>query len=183
MVAWSHLVMSTGRLNTNMRKKSDSQLLAEAYEGSVSQGGPLGNTSTPSTANSTTTEQGEEEAEGLMGLVARLLQGVEDGSIDEGEACEHVKMVLSGEVEESEHESKEEQEKENEGDYSGHEDAEDVDGDPYEDEENKKRNTVQQATDAMRAQFGKGKGNTKRPQPDRNVQGVKRNTSQYQQGM
>lgn len=107
-----------------MRKKSDSQLLAEAYEGSVSQGGPLG--STPSKSQSTTTEQGEEDSEGLMGLVAQLLLGVEDGSIDEGEACEHLKMVLSGEVEESEHESKEEQEMEDEGDYSAHdEDNED----------------------------------------------------------
>jgi len=111
-----------------MRKKSDSQLLAEAYEGSVSQGGPLGSGgSSPSTYNSTTNEQGEEDGDdSLMALVAKLLAGVADGSIDEGEACEHVKMVLSGEVEASEHESKEEQEKEDEGDYSDHEeDAED----------------------------------------------------------
>jgi len=160
-----------------MRKKNDFQLLGEAYEGSVSTGGPLkaGGGSTPSKANSTTTEQGEEDSDGLLGLIAQLLQGVEDGSIDEGEACEHLQMVLSGEVEASEHESKEEQEKEDEGDYSAHEEA----------EENKKRNTVQQATDAMRAQFGKGEGksNVKRPQPNRNVQGIKRSTSQYQQGM
>ena len=177
-----------------MRKKNDLQLMAEAYEGSVSMGGPLkaGGGSTPSKANSTTTEEGgeEEDTNSLMALVAKLLAGVADGSIDEGEACEHVKMVLSGEVEESEHESKEEQEKEDEGDYE--EDDENDDESTVgnmkkgeEAEENKKRNTVQQATDAMRAQFGKGEGksNIKRPQPNRNVQGIKRSTSQYQQGM
>lgn len=108
-------------------RKSDQVLMWEAFEGSISQGGPLGGSSTPSEANSTTTEQGEEESEGLMGLVAQLLQGVEDGSIDEGEACEHLKMVLSGEVEKMEDESPDEQEKENKGDYSAHEeDAENV---------------------------------------------------------
>ena len=101
-------------------RKSDQVLMWEAFEGSITVGGPL-------KSQSTTTEQGEESSEGLMGLVAQLLQGVEDGSIDEGEACEHLKMVLSGEVEASEHESKEEQEKEDEGDYSAHEeDAENV---------------------------------------------------------
>ncbi len=109
-----------------------------------------------------------------MGLVAQLLQGVEDGSIDEGEACEHLKMVLSGEVEESEHESPDEQEKENEGDYSAHE----------EDAENVKRDTAQKATDKMRGQFTKNKSaaNVKRPN-DRSVRGVKRDTTHYQQGM
>jgi len=157
-----------------MRKKSDSQLLAEAYEGSVSQGGPLG--STPSKSQSTTTEQGEEDSEGLMGLVAQLLQGVEDGSIDEGEACEHLKMVLSGEVEESEHESKEEQEMEDEGDYSAHDEDE---------EKNTKRDTAQKSTDKMRDQFTKNKSaaNVKRSQPNRSMPGVKRDTSHYQQGM
>jgi hypothetical protein len=106
---------------------------------------------------------------------------------------------------------------------SSDEDAEDTDGDPYEDEEdelhgilkkchggditpeeahehitklmkgseedaedkNTKRNTVQQATDAMHSQFTKHKSaaNVKRPQPDRSVEGVKRNTSGDQKGI
>lgn len=105
---------------------------------------------------------------------------------------------------------------------NGDEDAEDTDGDPYEDEEdelhgvlkkchsgditaeeahkhitkmmkgededeekNVKRFTAQKATDEMRGQFTKDKsaGNTRRPAPDRSVQGVKRNTSAPQQGM
>ena len=105
---------------------------------------------------------------------------------------------------------------------NGDEDAEDTDGDPYEDEEdelhgvlkkchsgditaeeahkhitkmmkgededeekNVKRFTAQKATDKMRGQFTKDKsaGNTRRPAPDRSVQGVKRNTSAPQQGM
>jgi hypothetical protein len=116
-------------------RKSDQVLMWEAFtggqdSGSISTGGPLGDGgSTPSKSQSSTTEQGEEEAEGLMGLVAKLLQGVEDGSIDEGEACEHLQMVLSGEVEESEHESKEEQEKEDEGDYSAHEEDNEAEDD------------------------------------------------------
>lgn len=54
-----------------------------------------------------------------------------------------------------------------------------------EDEENVRRGTVQKATDKMRGQFtkAKGDGNVRRPAPDRSVQGVKRNTSAPQQGM
>lgn len=61
-----------------------------------------------------------------------------------------------------------------------------VDPDDEEDgEDNAKRFTVQKNTDQMRGQFTKDKGaaNVRRPQPVRNIQGIKRNSSQYQQGM
>lgn len=145
-------------------RKTDQVLMWEAFEGSISQGGPLGGSSTPSKSQSTTTEQGEEEpSEGLMGLVAQLLLGVEDGSIDEGEAVEHLKMVLSGEVEESEHETDDEQDMEDSGDYSAHdEDAEDDDED---DKPIKKLSFPSKTKHGAREGFTKEKGasNFKRP--------------------
>lgn len=148
-----------------MRKK-DYQLLAEAYEDSVSQGGPLGGGKSAPSSSQPSIEQDGEESEGLMGLVAKLLMGVEDGSIDEGDACEHIQMILSGESEDDTME-------EDEDDYSEDE------------EKNTKRFSGQKNTDQMRGQFTKNKStaNVKRPQPDRNVQGINRSTSHYQQGM
>ena len=58
-------------------------------------------------------------------------------------------------------------------------------GSDEDEEKNTKRFTAQKATDKMRGQFTKDKSaaNTRRPAPDRSVQGVKRNTSAPQQGM
>ena len=58
-------------------------------------------------------------------------------------------------------------------------------GEDEDEEKNVKRFTAQKATDKMRGQFTKDKSaaNTRRPAPDRSIQGVKRNTSAPQQGM
>jgi len=107
-------------------RKTDQVLMWEAFEGSISQGGPLGGSSKSSSSGQSSGNDSEESDEpGLMGLLAQLLQGVEDGSIDEGEACEHLSMILSGEVEAMEDESPEEQDMEDE-EYDDEEDAENV---------------------------------------------------------
>ena len=105
-------------------RKTDQVLMWEAFEGSISQGGPLGGSSKSSSLGQSSGNDSEEsDAPGLMGLLAQVLQGVEDGSIDEGEACDHLSMILSGEAEAMEDESPEEQ------------DMEDEDEDSMEDEE------------------------------------------------
>jgi len=103
-------------------RKTDQVLMWEAFEGSISQGGPLGGSSKSSSSQSSGNDSEESDAPGLMGLLAQVLQGVEDGSIDEGEACEHLSMILGGEA--------------GEGDDSHEEqDMEDEDEDCMEDEE------------------------------------------------
>ena len=158
-------------------RKTDQELIWEAFAESseaITSGGPLkaggGKTSTPRSSDDEEDVDGDpyedEETEGLMGLVAQLLQGVEDGSIDEAKAIEHIKMVL--------------------GDEGEHEDESSDENEDEDEEKNIKRGTAQKATDEMRGQFTKDKSaaNVKRPQPNRSVEGIKgRDTSHYQQGM
>ena len=133
-------------------RKTDQVLMWEAFEGSISQGGPLGGSSKSSSSGQSSGNDSEEsDAPGLMGLLAQVLQGVEDGSIDEGEACEHLSMILNGEAGE-EDDSPEEQDMEDE-DEDCMEDDED-----YEDEENVKRKPRPSADESKRSMGVRGFG-------------------------
>ena len=172
-------------------RKNDQILIWEAFEGSVSPGGPLGGGSKSSSSSQSSSNDSEEsDSPGLMGLLAQILQGVEDGSIDEDDACEHLSMILSGEAEAMEDESPEEQDTEDEDeDYM--EDEEDDDNeeqDDDEDGEDKKQDPSNEYRNSIRRYMPPsnkmGELNRKGKRPIyRGVTGTKRDTTKRQEGI
>ena len=153
-------------------RKTDQVLMWEAFEGSISQGGPLGGSSKSSSSGQSSGNDSEEsDAPGLMGLLAQVLQGVEDGSIDESEACEHLSMILNGEAGE-EDDSPEEQDTadededcmEDDEDYEEdyEEEGEDKD-DKKEDPSNEYKNSIRRYMPKDSKNFGKQNQPGKRP--------------------
>ncbi len=128
--------------------------------GIISTGGPLkagGGSSSPKSGNTS------EDAEDVDGdsyedeedELHGVLKKCHAGDITAEEAHEHITKMMKGDAEE---------------------DGED---------KNVKRHSGVKATQEMRGQFTKDKSaaNVKRPQPQRGVEGVKRDTAKYQQGM
>jgi hypothetical protein len=146
--------------------------IGESDNGPVSTGGPLGGgKSFPKESTSEDEEDGDEDAEDVDGdpyedeegkqydtkLVLAILNKVASGSVHPEEAARLIDQVVN-----------------NQERYGSEEDE----------EKNVKRHSAQKATDAMRSQFTKDKSaaNVKRPQ-QRSVEGIKRDTTHYQQGM
>lgn len=172
-------------------RKTDQVLMWEAFEGSISPGGPLGGSSKSSSSGQSSGNDSEEsDAPGLMGLLAQVLQGVEDGSIDEGEACEHLSMILNGEAGEGD-DSPEEQDTadededcmEDDEDYEEDYEEEDEDkNDKKEDPSNEYKNSVHRYMPKDPKDFGKRNLPGKRPRY--NVPVRNRNThTQDQRGI
>lgn len=162
-------------------RKTDQVLMWEAFEGSISQGGPLGGSSKSSSGQSSSNDSEESDAPGLMGLLAQVLQGVEDGSIDEGEACEHLMMILDGEAGEKEDDSPEEQDSEDEDeDCMEDEEGEDKD-DKEEDPSNEYKNSIRRYMPPNADK--KGVHNRKGRPGKHNVPVRNRNTTDPQEGI
>jgi hypothetical protein len=116
-----------------------------------------------------------------MGLLAQVLQGVEDGSIDEDDACEHLMMILDGEAGEKEDDSPEEQDAEDEDeDYM--EDEEEDDDEKDEDPYMRSKTSIRDNMPKDPKNFGKQNHPGKRP-VYRGVTGTKRNTEGGQKGI
>ena len=134
-------------------RKTDQVLMWEAFEGSISQGGPLGGSSKSSSSGQSSGNDSEEsDAPGLMGLLAQVLQGVEDGSIDEGEACEHLSMILNGEA------GEEDEDEDCMEDYEDEDEDCMEDDEDYEDEENVRRKPRPSADESKRSMGVRGFG-------------------------
>ena len=150
-------------------RKSTNELMWEVFiessnGGPVSTGGPLGSGKTAPEAPSEDEEGDDEDAEDAEDVDGDPYEDEEDelhgvlkkchsGDITPEEAHKHITKLMKG--------SEEDEEK------------------------NVKRHSAQKATDAMRSQFTKDKSaaNVKRPQPNRSVEGIKRDTTHYQKGM
>lgn len=156
-------------------RKNDQILIWEAFEGSVSPGGPLGGGSKSSSSGQSSGNDSEEsDSPGLMGLLAQVLQGVEDGSIDEDDACQHLMMILDGEAGE-ENDSPEEQDTEDE-DEDCMEDEEYDDDEEDEDPYMRSKNSLRDNMPKDPKNFGKQNHPGKRP-VYRGVTGTKRDTT------
>ena len=162
-------------------RKNDQILIWEAFEGSISPGGPLGGGSKSSSSQSSGNDSEESDAPGLMGLLAQVLQGVEDGSIDESEACEHLMMILDGEAGEDDSPEEQDMEDEDEDCMEDDEDYEEDYEEEGEDKDDKKEDPSNEYKNSIRRYMPpnadkKGVHNRKGRPEKRNVPVRNRNT-------
>lgn len=144
-----------------MARKSESEIMWEVFVessngGPVTTGGPLkagGGSSTPKSSDDEDVDGDPYEDEEGEDELQDILNKCHSGDMTAEEAHEHITKLMKG--------------------------------DDEDEEKNVKRGTAQKATEEMRGQFTKGKSdaNVRRPQPRRDVEDVKRDTTHYQKGM